>query len=249
MLENVFVVDCIVQVFIMIGIWGIGKIIIVCIIVKGLNCIGFDGVGGFMIEFCGVCEYCVVISEGCYVDVMEMDVVFCIGVNDICEIIELVYYCVVLVCYKIYIIDEVYMLLISVFNVFLKMLEELLLYVKFIFVIMEICKVLVMVFLCCQCFDLCWIEFEVMIVLLCKIVDCEGVQIIDDVLVLVICVVEGLVCDVISLLDQVISYGVGEIIVLQVCVMLGLVDWGWVLDLFDMILCGDVVQVLVELQV
>lgn len=40
-----------------------------------------------------------------------------------------------------------------------------------------------------------------MIVLLCKIVIFEGVEILDDVLLLIICVVEGLVWDVILLLD------------------------------------------------
>lgn len=87
--------------------------------------------------------------EGCYVDVIEMDVVLNMGVVNICEIIDSVYYCVVLVCYKVYIIDEVYMLFIGVFNVLLKMLEELFVYVKFIFVIIEICKVFVIVLLCC----------------------------------------------------------------------------------------------------
>lgn len=63
--------------------------------------------------------------DGSLEDVIEMDAVFNNGVDEICEICDKFIYVFSFVCYKVYIIDEVYMLFIGVFNVFLKMLEEL----------------------------------------------------------------------------------------------------------------------------
>lgn len=50
--------------------------------------------------------------------------------------------------YKIFIIDEVYMFIIEVFNAFLKILEELFSYVKFFLVIMDVLKLFVIIFSC-----------------------------------------------------------------------------------------------------
>lgn len=62
---------------------GVGKILIACFFVKGLNC-----EMGISVIFCGECVNCKVIEEGCFIDLIEIDVVFCIKVEDICELFD-----------------------------------------------------------------------------------------------------------------------------------------------------------------
>ena len=246
-LRNAFQADRIAQAFIMTGIRGTGKTTTARIIAKGMNCIGPDGTGTPTTDPCGQCEHCVAIMEGRHVDVMEMDAASRTGVGDIREIIDSVHYRAASARYKIYIIDEVHMLSTSAFNALLKTLEEPPAHVKFIFATTEIRKVPVTVLSRCQRFDLRRIEPEVMVALLRKIATAEGASISDDALALITRAAEGSARDATSLLDQAISHGAGETTADQVRAMLGLADRGRVLDLFDMILRGDVAAALSEL--
>ncbi len=246
-LRNAFQADRIAQAFIMTDIRGTGKTTTARIIAKGMNCIGPDGTGTPTTDPCGQCEHCVAIIEGRHVDVMEMDAASRTGVGDIREIIDSVHYRAASARYKIYIIDEVHMLSTSAFNALLKTLEEPPAHVKFIFATTEIRKVPVTVLSRCQRFDLRRIEPEVMVALLRKIATAEGASISDDALALITRAAEGSARDATSLLDQAISHGAGETTADQVRAMLGLADRGRVLDLFDMILRGDVAAALSEL--
>ena len=246
-LKNAFETGRIAQAFIMTGIRGTGKTSTARIIAKGMNCIGEDGQGGPTTEPCGVCEHCVAISKEAHVDVMEMDAASRTGVNDIREIIDSVHYRAASARYKIYIIDEVHMLSTSAFNALLKTLEEPPAHVKFIFATTEIRKVPVTVLSRCQRFDLRRIEPEVMIDMLRKIASAEGAEITDDALALITRAAEGSARDATSLLDQAISHGAGETTADQVRAMLGLADRGRVLDLFELIMTGDVAGALAEL--
>jgi len=246
-LKNAFEADRIAQAFIMTGIRGTGKTTTARIIAKGMNCIGPDGNGGPTTEPCGVCEHCVAIMEGRHVDVMEMDAASNTGVGNIREIIDSVHYRAASARYKVYIIDEVHMLSTGAFNALLKTLEEPPEHVKFIFATTEIRKVPVTVLSRCQRFDLRRIEPEVMIALLKKIAASEDAQVADDALALITRAAEGSARDATSLLDQAISHGAGETTAQEVRAMLGLADWGRVLDLFDMILRGDAAGALNEL--
>tara|TARA_R110002124_G_scaffold11974_3_gene56796 strand:+ start:9716 stop:11467 length:1752 start_codon:yes stop_codon:yes gene_type:complete len=246
-LRNAFAADRIAQAFIMTGIRGTGKTTTARIIAKGMNCIGPDGEGGPTTDPCGTCEHCVAIMEGRHVDVMEMDAASNTGVGDIREIIDSVHYRAASARYKIYIIDEVHMLSTNAFNALLKTLEEPPAHVKFIFATTEIRKVPVTVLSRCQRFDLRRIEPEVMIDLLKRIAGAEGAQIAEDALALITRAAEGSARDATSLLDQAISHGAGETTADQVRAMLGLADRGRVLDLFEMVMRGDVATALEEL--
>ncbi|MEM9843531.1 MAG: DNA polymerase III subunit gamma/tau, partial [Pseudomonadota bacterium] len=245
-LRNAFDADRIAQAFILTGIRGTGKTTTARIIAKGMNCIGQDGAGGPTIDPCGICENCKAIMEGRHVDVLEMDAASRTGVNDIREIIDSVNYRAAQARYKIYIIDEVHMLSTNAFNALLKTLEEPPAHVKFIFATTEIRKVPVTVLSRCQRFDLRRIEPETMIGLLRKIADAEGAAITDPALALITRAAEGSARDATSLLDQAISHGAGETSADQVRAMLGLADRGRVLDLFDLVMKGDVAGALAE---
>ena len=246
-LRNAFEAERIAQAFLMTGIRGTGKTTTARIIAKGMNCVGVDGKGTATVDPCGKCENCISIMEGRHVDVLEMDAASRTGVNDIREIIDSVAYRAASARYKIYIIDEVHMLSTNAFNALLKTLEEPPAHVKFIFATTEIRKVPVTVLSRCQRFDLRRIEPEVMIALLKKITSAEKANIADEALGLITRASEGSVRDAQSLLDQAISFGAGQTTAEQVRKMLGLADRGRILDLFDLILRGNVAEALDEL--
>ncbi|MYI69515.1 MAG: DNA polymerase III subunit gamma/tau [Boseongicola sp. SB0673_bin_14] len=246
-LTSAFAADRIAQAFILTGIRGTGKTTTARIIAKGMNCIGSDGNGDPTISPCGTCEHCVAISQGRHVDVLELDAASRTGVNDIREIIESVHYSAASARYKIYIFDEVHMLSTSAFNALLKTLEEPPAHVKFIFATTEIRKVPVTVLSRCQRFDLRRIEPETMMEMLRRIATAESAEITDEALALVTRAAEGSARDATSLLDQAISDRAQATDVDQVRAMIGLADRGRVLDLFELIMTGDVAGALAEL--
>ena len=246
-LRNAFAAGRIAHAFVLTGVRGVGKTTTARIIAKGMNCTGADGTGGPTTEPCGVCEPCRAIAEGRHVDVLEMDAASRTGVGDIREIIDSVAYRAASARYKIYIIDEVHMLSTNAFNALLKTLEEPPAHVKFIFATTEIRKVPVTVLSRCQRFDLRRIEPETMVAHLGRIATAEGVTLHADACALIARAAEGSVRDALSLLDQAIVHGAGEVGAETVRAMLGLADRGRVLDLFERVMKGDAAGALAEL--
>jgi len=198
-------------------------------------------------EPCGVCDPCMRISEGRFIDVLEIDAASSTGVDSMREINRMAEGKPAAGRYKIFIIDEVHMLSTSAFNAMLKTLEEPRGHTKFILATTEIRKVPVTVLSRCQRFDLRRIEPEDMLSMLRRIAKLEEAEISDDALALITRAAEGSARDAQSLLDQAISHGAGETSAEQVRAMLGLADRGRVLDLMEMILRGDAGGALNEL--
>lgn len=231
--------------FVLTGVRGVGKTTTARIIAKALNCTAHDGP---TINPCGECENCKSIAESRHVDVLEMDAASRTGVDDIREIIESVRYAPVSARYKIYIIDEVHMLSKNAFNALLKTLEEPPEHVKFIFATTEIRKLPVTVLSRCQRFDLKRVEADVLIAHLAKLVEKEGAKADEGALKLIARAAEGSVRDSLSLLDQAIAHGGGEVSESQVRDMLGLADRAQVLDLFEQVMKGEIKDALTTLR-
>jgi len=231
--------------FVLTGVRGVGKTTTARIIAKALNCTAHDGP---TITPCGECENCKSIAESRHVDVLEMDAASRTGVDDIREIIESVRYAPVSARYKIYIIDEVHMLSKNAFNALLKTLEEPPEHVKFIFATTEIRKLPVTVLSRCQRFDLKRVEAETLIAHLAKLVEKEGAKADEGALKLIARAAEGSVRDSLSLLDQAIAHGGGEVSESQVRDMLGLADRAQVLDLFEQVMKGEIKEALTTLR-
>ena len=233
--------------FLLTGVRGVGKTSTARLVAKALNCIGPDGQGGPSIEPCGLCEHCVAIAEGRHIDVIEMDAASHTGVDDVREIIEAVRYASVSARYKIYIIDEVHMLSKSAFNALLKTLEEPPEHVKFLFATTEVAKVPVTVLSRTQRFDLRRIPADKLVAHFAEIASAEKVEAEPEALAMIARAAEGSARDGLSILDQAIALGSGNVSAELVRDMLGLADRGRIRRLLQLVLTGDAPGALAEL--
>lgn len=230
--------------YILTGIRGVGKTTTARLIARAINCIGADGQGGPTIHPCGECENCRAIAEDRHIDVIELDAASKTGVDDMREILDGVRYKPVSARYKVYIIDEVHMLSKSAFNALLKTLEEPPAHVKFIFATTEIRKVPVTILSRCQRFDLERLSIETLMTLFRKVLQAENVHFEDEALRLVARAADGSARDGLSMLDQAIVLGNGEVAVNAVKNMLGLADRQQTFALYEKLLEGDIAATL-----
>ena len=99
---------------------GCGKTTVARLLAKALNCL--DPKDGY--EPCGECSSCLAITAGDSLDVIEIDGASNNGVEEIRELKSHVSLAPFSSKWKVYIIDEVHMLSIAAFNALLKTLEE-----------------------------------------------------------------------------------------------------------------------------
>ena len=240
-LTNAFTTGRIAQGYMLTGVRGIGKTTTARLIARALNYP--NGPTMDMPEMTAGCES---ILESRHIDVIEMDAASNTGVDNMREIIDSVRYAPVQAKYKVYIIDEVHMLSKSAFNALLKTLEEPPPHVKFIFATTEIRKVPVTILSRCQRFDLKRLDAALLMQHYGKIAKLENVEAEDEALRMIARAAEGSVRDGLSLLDQAIAYGDGHVKSADVMTMLGLIDRGQVIGLFDAVMAGDAPRMLAD---
>ncbi len=240
-LTNAFETGRIAQGYMLTGVRGIGKTTTARLIARALN-YSLSERPTVKMEEMG--EHCAAILESRHVDVIEMDAASHTSVDNIREIIDQVPYRPVAARYKVYIIDEVHMLSKAAFNALLKTLEEPPEHVKFIFATTEIRKVPVTVLSRCQRFDLRRVEAGRLMEHLADICRREEATAEGDALRMIARAAEGSVRDALSLLDQALAYGQGAVRAEDVSTMLGLVDKGRIMDLFEALMAGRVEEAL-----
>lgn len=242
-LGNAFKTGRVHHAFIMTGVRGVGKTTTARILARAFNYADEKGAHPTL-DLSVEGDNCRAIIEGRHVDVHEMDAASNTGIDDIREIIDSVKYGPVSAPYKVFIIDEVHMLSNSAFNGLLKTLEEPPPYVKFIFATTEIRKVPVTILSRCQRFDLRRVTPEIMTDYLNVLLEKENLTAQADALSMIVRAGEGSVRDCLSLLDQAIAHGGGEVTSENVRAMLGLADRGAILDLFETLMHGDIAKAL-----
>ena len=243
-ITNAIQKDRLAQAYILTGIRGVGKTSSARIIARAFNCVGPDGKGGMTPNPCGVCKHCQDIANDCHVDVIEIDAASNTGVDNIREIIEGAKYNPLSARYKIYIIDEVHMLSKSAFNALLKTLEEPPERLKFIFATTEIRKVPVTILSRCQRFDLRRIDQKTLTDYFKSIAQKENVTAEEEAIALIAKAADGSVRDGLSLLDQAIAHGNGDVTTEQVRQMIGLTDKTILFDLYEKLMQGKIEETL-----
>ena len=244
-LRNAFAANRIHQAYIFTGVRGVGKTTTARILARALN-YETDAVHGPQIDMPTLGLHCEAIMESRHVDVIEMDAASNTSIANVREIIEAARYKPVSARTKVYIIDEVHMLSTAAFNGLLKTLEEPPPHVKFLFATTEIRKVPVTVLSRCQRFDLRRIEIAEMVAYLAEIARKEGVTIEQEAFGLIARASEGSMRDALSLMDQSIAHGGGNVRGDEVRAALGLADRARVIDLFEALMRGDIATALTE---
>ncbi|MDR0679741.1 MAG: DNA polymerase III subunit gamma/tau [Puniceicoccales bacterium] len=151
-------------------------------------------------------EVALEIAGGCCLDVIEIDGASNNSVDQIRSLREECQYIPVKCRYKIYIIDEVHMLSNAAFNALLKTLEEPPPHVKFIFATTEATKVLPTITSRCQRFSFRPVSGEILQKKLREIASCDGINVSDEALNLIVRLSSGGVRDAQSILDQMAAF-------------------------------------------
>jgi DNA polymerase-3 subunit gamma/tau len=197
---------------------------------------------------CGTCYNCEAITIGDSLDVKEIDGASNTGVDDVRELQKELLYAASQSRYKIIIIDEVHMLSKNAFNALLKTLEEPPDKVIFIFATTEPHKVLPTIISRCQRFDFKKIPVELIVKRLRYISDIEGIKVDEEALYIIARKADGGMRDALSLMDQVISFGLENITTQQVEEIFGIVGQEVFNDFMNSILNQNPTELLSKMQ-
>jgi DNA polymerase-3 subunit gamma/tau len=227
--------------FLFTGTRGVGKTTIARILAKALNC-----ERGVSAAPCGECGACVEIDQGRFVDLIEVDAASRTKVEDTRDLLENVQYTPARGRYKVYLIDEVHMLSGHSFNALLKTLEEPPPHVKFLLATTDPQKLPVTVLSRCLQFNLKRLPAELIAGQMATILQKEGVTEQGQAVTLLARAADGSMRDGLSLLDQAIAYGAGQVNEPDVRVMLGTIDRERVTGLAHAVAAGDGLAVMSE---
>ena len=189
---------------------------------------------------CEVCAHCKAANEGRHMDIIEMDAASHRKIDDIRELIEQTKYAPAAARFKIFIIDEVHMLTKEAFNALLKTLEEPPAYVKFILATTDPLKLPATVLSRTQHFRFKQISRLNIVKHLENILKNEDIAYEKEALEILARSGSGSLRDTLTLLDQAIIYGAGDVSQNAVASMLGLLDPARVEEILEVISRADI---------
>ena len=221
------------------GTRGVGKTTIARILARCLNC--EEGVSSTP---CGVCSSCVEITEGRFVDLIEVDAASRTKVEDTRELLDNVQYAPTRGRFKVYLIDEVHMLSTSSFNALLKTLEEPPPHVKFLLATTDPQKLPITVLSRCLQFNLKNMPAEQVAGHLRNVLTSEAIPFAEASLWQLGRAAKGSMRDALSLTDQAIAFCGGDLSESSVNQMLGSIDQGKVVAIVSQLQQGNASELL-----
>ncbi|MFT4863211.1 MAG: DNA polymerase-3 subunit gamma/tau [Pseudohongiellaceae bacterium] len=221
------------------GTRGVGKTTLARILSKCLNCeVGVSSTP------CETCDSCVEISEGRFIDLIEVDAASRTKVEDTRELLENVQYTPARGRYKVYLIDEVHMLSNHSFNALLKTLEEPPPHVKFLFATTDPHKLPVTILSRCLQFNLKNLSPKMIADYLVDVLKEEAIDYDQDAIWQIAGAASGSMRDALTLVDQAIAFCEGTLSSSGVQEMLGVPQQQQVFELLGRMARGDVASVL-----
>ena len=224
------------QAFIFSGTRGVGKTTIARILAKCLNCESNSKPTSVP---CNKCSNTIEITAGRSVDFLEIDAASNTQVEKIRDLIETVEYKPAKGRYKIFLIDEVHMLSTASFNALLKTLEEPPSHIVFIFATTNPEKIPKTVQSRCLQLNLKTVNEEMLNNHLNQILKKEKIKHDDESTQLISKSANGSVRDALTILDQAIAHGNGELNSNEVKKLLGTIDDSLLFELLEGIVDGD----------
>ncbi len=200
------------------GTRGVGKTTIARILAKAINCENLQEYNP-----CGQCSNCLGIDQGRFMDLIEVDAASRTRVEDTRDLLDNVQYAPNQGRYKVYLIDEVHLLSAHSFNALLKTLEEPPEHVKFLLATTDPQKIPVTVLSRCLQYNLKRLLPEQVERQMIHILQQEQITFQEQAIKLLSRAADGSMRDGLSLLDQAVSFGGGQVDYQQVIDMLGTV--------------------------
>ncbi len=182
---------------------GTGKTTTARLLAKAVNCLE----PSLEDRPCNNCAHCQAISEGRFLDLIEIDAASNTSVEDVRDLREKINFSPNEGRFKVYIIDEVHMLSTAAFNALLKTLEEPPAHAIFVLATTEVHKIPATVLSRCQRHEFRRLPIVVMIDYLRPMIKKEGLQVEAEALEMITRQATGSLRDAISLLDQLASTG------------------------------------------
>ena len=235
-LENSIAHNKLHQAYIFSGTRGVGKTTIARVFSKCLNCMQGDSP---QVIPCNKCTACEEIKIGRHMEFLEVDAASRTGVDDMRELLESVQYKPANARFKIYLIDEVHMLSKSSFNALLKTLEEPPPHVMFLMATTEVEKVPKTVLSRCLQLNLKVIPETQIQLHLKSLLNLESISYDEEYIALIADSAKGSIRDGMTLLDQAIAHGNGELNAEGVKDLLGTIDQSYILELVGQIIAGS----------
>jgi DNA polymerase-3 subunit gamma/tau len=195
---------------------GTGKTSTAKLFAKAINC-----TQGNLDEPCNECSICTRMTNGSFMDVIEIDAASNRGIEEIRELRDQVRFTPTESKYKVYIIDEVHMLTTEAFNALLKTLEEPPAHVVFIFATTEVHKLPLTVISRCQRYDFKRVSLSDQINRLTYVCEQETITIEPEAIHYIARLSDGGMRDALSLLDQLTAYSLDMIKLSDVIAMTG----------------------------
>lgn len=200
-LKNAVVNERVAHAYLFAGPRGTGKTTTARLLAKAVNCLSSD----LSERPCNTCEYCLALTAGRFLDLIEIDAASNTSVDDVRDLREKINFSPSQGRFKVYIIDEVHMLSTAAFNALLKTLEEPPPHAIFVLATTEIHKIPATVLSRCQRHEFRRIPINDIVVYLKDKSQEENINIDETVYTEIARQATGSLRDAISLLDQLTS--------------------------------------------